>query len=99
MILEHLIADITATLGDPATRFVDREIGPAYVSGWTWVRDSTPWGLRLEQIGDRYTVRAFTPGRRAELILRGEPGDDEVRAVATLGGLLPAAAFVGGGQL
>lgn len=93
MTLDNLVADINAALGEPATRFIDREIGPAYVSGWTWVRDSTPWGLRLEQLGDRYTVRAFTPGRRAELILRGELADAEIRAVATLGGLLP-----GGGR-
>lgn len=90
MTIDRIIADITAALGKPAAHFADREVGPAYVSGWTWVRDSAPWGLRVERIGDRWTVRAFTPGRRAEVIQRGELGDDQVRAVATLGGLLRA---------
>lgn len=93
MNLATLVADISTHLGAaPSTHFADREAGQAVTDGWTWIRSSAPWGLRVERSGERYAVRAFQhtqPGRRAELIRYREPDDAEVRAVCVLAGLLP----------
>lgn len=92
MNLAQLVADVSNHLGSaPSTTFTDREVGLASASGWTWVRDNAPWGLRIDSTGDRYVIRAFqhtSPGRRAELIRYHEPNDVEIRAVCILAGLL-----------
>lgn len=93
MNLAAIATEISIHLGGaPNTTFADREVGLTHTSGWTWVRDSAPWGLRVENTGERYVVRAFQhtqPGRRAELIRYREPDDAEIRAVCILAGLLP----------
>lgn len=112
MILDGIIAEITARLGDPNNHFADREVGDMLVTGCVWIADTWPCGLRLERLGERYTVRAWrhasVDGRRSELIRRGAPTPDEVRSVVVLGGLLPGADWpvpyngtiaAGGGQL
>jgi hypothetical protein len=90
--VEAIAAEITAQLGEPTNRYIDREVGVTRETGWTWVQGHAPWGLRLEACGPRHVVRAFQhtyPGRRAELIRTGPPTDLEVRAVCVLAGLLP----------
>lgn len=91
MTIADIAAEITARLGEPTQQFTDREIGIAAVSGWVWVHNRAPHGLRLERVGDRHTVRAWRhdlPGRRAEVILHGPPTEAEIRAVVALAGLL-----------
>lgn len=93
MNLDTIVADISTHLGAaPNSHFAEREVGLAVTDGWTWIRNSAPWGLRVERSGERYAIRAYQhtlPGRRAELIRYREPTDVEVRTVATLAGLLP----------
>lgn len=92
MNLDQIVADISTHLGNaPTASFADREAGFGNTSGWTWVRNNAPWGLRIEYSGERYAIRAFqhtSPGRRAELIRYHEPTDVEIRAVCVLAGLL-----------
>lgn len=95
MTLDDIIAEVTARLGEPTNVFTDREVGVAKVSGWMWRKDRAPYGLRIEQVGVRYTVRAWRhtlpDGRRGELLRQGPPTADEIRAVIILAGLLPGA--------
>lgn len=96
MTLDDIAADITALLGDPTMHFADRAIGIASVTAWVWSHRNAPYGLRLEQVGDRHAVRAWRhtvpDGQRAELIRHGAPTDDEIRVVVVLAGLLPIGA-------
>jgi hypothetical protein len=92
-----VIAEATAILGQPRAHFVDRAVEDAVITGAIWVHDNATHGLRVERVGDRHAMRAWAHtrnGRRAELIRYGAPTASEIRAVAVMGGLLPADADV-----
>lgn len=102
MTIHDVIGEVTALLGQPHNEAAMQDVGLAQVTYAIWVKDSAPYGLRLERVGERYTVRAWChalQGRRAELIRHGHPTDDEIRSVAVMGGLgLNAVVTLEGGR-
>lgn len=80
------LAELTAKYGEPRVNYPD----PVKRQCWVWFPGGENHNLGIDQVGDRWTVRAARPGGNGELTVYGKerPSDTAIRGVLVTAGLL-----------
>ena len=85
------LAELNAKYGQPHVAHPDPvNLGDRKRQCWVWFPGGKNYNLGIDQIGDRWVVRAAKPGGNGELTVYGKdrPSDAAIRGVLVTAGLL-----------